>query len=621
MSSRQPYQGLSRKLVVAFDVGTTYSGASYCILDPGEVPKILGVARYPAQEHLGGDNKIPSILYYDQEHVVRAAGAEALQEHVIEQAEDENWVKVEWWKLHLRAKNLPSSHIKDDDIPPLPEGLDAVRVLSDFMKYLLHCTRRYIMESHASGSEMWKSLENRTEFVLTHPNGWEGRQQQQIRHAAELAGLVPEGPDGQSRLHLLTEGEASLHFCVTTVLTSDALSTPIACGDDYDEQDTAPGYKGVAILDAGGGTVDMSVYSMNFSPSISVEEIAPAECRLQGSVFVTLRAQQFLKSKLANSQFGTTEMIQQMTKIFDKTTKLGFRNAEDPQYIKFGTRRDNDPEFGIRSGQLKLAGENIAKLFEPSIEAIAEAFRQQQQASAVPISVTRLFGPHSVAEILVQHAFLVGGYAASDFLFFSLQRDPAFSDTVLCRPGSQLNKAVADGAVSFYIDHLVKTRVAKVTYGTPVSIGYDSSRLDHIARKHTRVRSLAGYWMLPDAFGSIVKKGTRVSEEQESRLRISKLGESAAQCSHITSRIHAYSGDLSDAIWMDEELDSFTNRCTVYADTSKAAKNLSQQTTRSGDKFYRIDYEVVLLFGLTELKAQISWMEDVRFLSSSALDR
>lgn len=594
MGSRQPYRGLSRKLVIAFDVGTTYSGVSYCVLDPGEVPKILRVARYPAQEHLGGDNKIPSILYYDQQHVVRAAGAEALQEHVIEQAEDDSWVKVEWWKLHLRAKNLPSSHIKDDDIPPLPEGLDAVRVLSDFMKYLFHCTRTYIVESHASGSDMWKSLEGHVEFVLTHPNGWEGRQQQQIRQAAKLAGLVPEGPDGQSRLHLLTEGEASLHFCVTTLFASDSFSTPIACTNDYDEEDATPGYEGIAILDAGGGTVDMSVYSMSLSPSVSVEEVAPAECRLQGSVFVTLRAQQLLKSKLANSQFGTAEMIQQMTKIFDKTTKLGFRNAEDPQYIKFGTRRDSDPEFGIKSGQLKLAGEDIAKLFEPSIEAIAEAFKQQRQASAIPIS----------------HAFLVGGYASSDFLFLRLQRHPAFSNTILCRPGTQLNKAVADGAVSFYIDHLVKTRVAKVTYGTPVAIRYDSSRLDHIARKKTKILSLSGHWMLPNSFGSILKKGTRVSEEQESRLRICKLGESASGCSHITSRIHAYNGDLSDAIWMDEELDSFTPKCTVYADTSKAADALSPQTAPSGDEFYRIDYDVVLLFGLTELKAHICWMEN-----------
>lgn len=184
------------------------------------------------------------------------------------------------WKLHLRTRHLSSSHIKDDDIPPLPSGLSAVQVLSDFMKYLFKCARNYIMESEFSGPNMWRSLENQIEFVLTHPNGWEGPQQQQIRQAAELAGLVPSGEDGQSRLHLLTEGEASLHFCVRNVFASDTLSkTPVAYTDEFEEPDTQPAYQGIVIIDAGGGTVDMSVYSLTFAPSVSVEEITPAECK------------------------------------------------------------------------------------------------------------------------------------------------------------------------------------------------------------------------------------------------------------------------------------------------------------------------------------------------------
>ena len=46
MQARQPYQGLQRKIVLAFDVGTTFSGVSYSILDPGLVPDIKGVTRY-----------------------------------------------------------------------------------------------------------------------------------------------------------------------------------------------------------------------------------------------------------------------------------------------------------------------------------------------------------------------------------------------------------------------------------------------------------------------------------------------------------------------------------------------------------------------------------------------
>lgn len=43
--TRKPYRGHHRALVLAFDVGTTFSGVSYAILEPGEVPKIHGVTR------------------------------------------------------------------------------------------------------------------------------------------------------------------------------------------------------------------------------------------------------------------------------------------------------------------------------------------------------------------------------------------------------------------------------------------------------------------------------------------------------------------------------------------------------------------------------------------------
>ena len=43
--TRAPYSGPSRKLVVAFDIGTTFSGAAYAFLDPGQVPQIQPVTK------------------------------------------------------------------------------------------------------------------------------------------------------------------------------------------------------------------------------------------------------------------------------------------------------------------------------------------------------------------------------------------------------------------------------------------------------------------------------------------------------------------------------------------------------------------------------------------------
>ena len=38
--ARDRYSGTSRKLVVAFDIGTTFSSAAYVLLEPGEIPNI-----------------------------------------------------------------------------------------------------------------------------------------------------------------------------------------------------------------------------------------------------------------------------------------------------------------------------------------------------------------------------------------------------------------------------------------------------------------------------------------------------------------------------------------------------------------------------------------------------
>jgi hypothetical protein len=68
---------------------------------------------------------------------------------------------------------------------------------------------------------LWSTLEFDIMYVLTHPNSWGGPQQVQIRRAAILAGLIPGNEGGHSRIVFVTEGEASLHFCLSNRLTLD----------------------------------------------------------------------------------------------------------------------------------------------------------------------------------------------------------------------------------------------------------------------------------------------------------------------------------------------------------------------------------------------------------------
>ena len=109
----------------------------------------------------------------------------------------------------------PSAAMKDQMTTELPKGKTIVDVFADFMRYLFDSTRTLFMDSEPNGQLRWDSISNNIELVLTHPNGWGGPQQSQLRTAAIRAGIVPDTPTGRSSVHFVTEGEASFNFCAT----------------------------------------------------------------------------------------------------------------------------------------------------------------------------------------------------------------------------------------------------------------------------------------------------------------------------------------------------------------------------------------------------------------------
>ncbi|KAG5636036.1 hypothetical protein H0H81_009309 [Sphagnurus paluster] len=515
---RAPYDGISRKLVLAFDVGTTYSGISY---------------RFPAHEKVGGSCKIPTIVYYDQDGKVRAAGAEAIRESLRDVIEDEGWIKAEWcvipylapssaetsilrFKLHMQPEGESKSDMLDK-IPPLPPGKSAIVVVSDFYRYLYGCARTFIVESYQNGPQLWESLESTIDFVLSHPNGWEGKQQQKMRRAAVLADLIPDTDAGHARIRFVTEGETSLHFCLQSGMKNDAFKDG----------------SGVIIIDAGGGTVDLSAYGAATSRTDEFEEISPPQCLLQGSVHVNIRARDFLTDYLKESKFA--QDIDAMVDFFDKSAKLAFDSG--PLFIKFGGARDRDVKLRIRSGQLTLAGKDVATFFEPSILSIIQAVKLQISGSRKPI----------------KSLFLVGGFSASEYLFSKLREVFEPLGLSLCRPDSHLNKAVADGAVSFYLDHYISVRISRHTYGTKCNQSL-------LAGGTTKVLTLCTKPFFSEA-----------------------------------------------DIFPDP---GFTTLCTIEADTKIASFDLKPKLNAKQQEYFQLDFDIILSFGLTELKAQIAWKQD-----------
>ncbi|KAI0310120.1 hypothetical protein OF83DRAFT_912802 [Amylostereum chailletii] len=433
LDMRKPFAGCKRQVIIAFDVGTTFSGISYAVLDPGKVPEIMSVTRYRGQE--AGDAKVQTVLYYDAAGRVIAADAEDPYSDDGSDSEDEGKgfkpLKVEWFKLLFRPPTAPL----DPSIPSpkLPPHKNLLGVAADYLVYLYAHVRAFIRETHASGDRLWDSVKDDAHFVLSHPNGWEGKQQSAMRRAAVMAGLVPDTLRGHERVTFVSEGEASLHYCVAIGLTMDAIDKG----------------KNIMIIDAGGGTVDLSTYSFSEGSPISVEEIAPADSILQGSVIVRNRASAYLAKKHRYTRFGSSAYVQAITEEFDKTAKKRFKGYED-SHIKFSsTTCDRDDRVNIRNGRMKLSAEEVAGFFQPPLAAVIDAIEAQRKAAA----------PAEISTYL-----LVGGLGANEFFYARLHDYLSNQGLTLFRPDDHTRKAVAEGAVSFHIDHYVSSRGEDVVW-------------------------------------------------------------------------------------------------------------------------------------------------------------
>lgn len=194
--------------------------------------------------------------------------------------------------------------------------------------------------------------------------------------------------------------------------------------------------------------------------------------------------------KLKGSKYGSPDSVEHITKRFDEDAKRRFRSKKEESWVKFGSPLDKDTAVGIKAGQMKLSGSEVAELFEPSIEALVISIRAQVEAS----------------QGRVRSVWLVGGFAASPWLFEQLKERLAPLRVAVSRPDTQTSKAVADGAIGFYCDHHVAARMAKFMYGVEFLREYDPNDEEHTVRLSRLCELPSGPKLLPDAFDCILAR-------------------------------------------------------------------------------------------------------------------
>ena len=178
----------------------------------------------------------------------------------------------------MRPKSMPAK-LKTARLPPLPPNKSVVEVFGDLMAYLLKCAESFIRDSHPTANTAWRGLKNKASFIIGHPNGWEGAQQAKLRQAAILGGLVPDTAEGKARIAFVSEGEASLHYCMGGGAVNQVGNFVGIARLWF--MITSQGQPGFIVADLGGGTLDFSAYKLVNAKPICVEEMAVAKCKFQ----------------------------------------------------------------------------------------------------------------------------------------------------------------------------------------------------------------------------------------------------------------------------------------------------------------------------------------------------
>ncbi|KZP16338.1 hypothetical protein FIBSPDRAFT_794606 [Athelia psychrophila] len=579
---RGPYKGTSRRLVVSIDVGTTFTAASFCILQPGSVPKFEEILRWPKQAV--PDAKVPSVLYYDTDDKACAFGAETDDEDTIIKAEEEEWRKTEWWKLHLRPSHLPI--IKDLKLPSLPANVTVDDIFADHLGYVNRQVKEYITSTYGDGANIWDTLSPTMYVILTTPNGWEGSQQNRMRQAAIKAGLVDA--NGGQRVKFVSEAEAAVLYAADTGSVNDWL--------------VQDGH--LIICDCGGGTIDITGYKITGTAPLRLEESSASRCYLAGAVFVTEAAKTYLKTHLKTTEWDNEDAINKAVSSFDRSAKRKFEGPDSTSWIQLDGHKTL-PKLNITRGKMKISGETMASFYAESLRCIKEgldiAFENGQK--------------------MADKIILVGGLASSPYVYAELVKWGKDSGISVSRPDGPTTKAVANGALAWHIDNAVTSRFARYHYGVEIRATHDPANKEHEGRE-TYPDPHDGTARILNVWSGIVKKNVKVEGGQEFISSYRFISDSDVETFERAVKVFVYRRAVPPLFTTfpgkARYQPGFEVICTVQADLKQCLNESPISVYPNGDGYRTINFEMCLSLGETEIAARMRWKEDGEYKYSPA---
>ncbi|KAI7855560.1 hypothetical protein BDC45DRAFT_604795 [Circinella umbellata] len=486
-SNQQQNSQSEYKVVIAYDFGTTYSGAAYAFTHSTPT-EVFDIQKWP---HKAGNffPKVPTLSVYPRGNQQQSYESPRRQKLL----EWGHGAKKAMLKPHAAKQNILLSHFKlhlDESLhrPPLENGLTPVQAVADYLAALHEHTLQELTRGFAKNYHP-----DTFRYCLTVPALWSDRAKHMMRQAAIQAGLITPS-DPSDRLVLISEPEAAALYCEETM------------GDQVQLQDNDR----IMICDAGGGTVDLIVFQVNFSDENDndnpgkrkrqLKEVTKGMGESCGSVFLDDRYHELLQSKLGAhvmSKIQPREMNDLMEQFID-SIKPEFDGVDDhyvtlPRSVELDELPESIHDYDdgcLDEGTIKLTAQELKQqVFDPVVERVLTLISQQYE---------------QITDGQLNYLFLVGGFGSSNYLYQRIQQ--VFQDTkvnqIVC-PAERAALAVVRGAAYYGVNpQVVVSRISRRTYGINAGLPYD----DKIDPPSTRIVRPDGSVRCTSRFLPFVKK-------------------------------------------------------------------------------------------------------------------
>ncbi|SCV73246.1 BQ2448_7171 [Microbotryum intermedium] len=491
--------GNEGKLSVGIDFGTTFSGVAYgsTRLFAGQIRQILV---WPGSYETY--RKVPSCILYHQaspneEATVLSWGLEAKNT-----ALQPGMFKCEWFKLLLSPESLRSGR-PDPRLPPLPHGKDVVDVIADFLRVLWKYAKKQITEEIGSVVDL-----DSAEVLLTVPAAWDAAGCNLMREAAIRAHLVQSSRGGdihwRDRLQIITEPEAgAIHASTLASLHHLRPSQTFL------------------LCDAGGGTVDTAVYKlMGQLSQLEIAEMCVRSGANAGSLFVDLMFEELVRKILKDHPVHLDPpSLTSFMHAFSESDKLDYHGRADDnsmyRFNCFNVEDGHDPSVGLEYGELAIPGHVLrVEVFEPIINQVLDLLHHQLS---------------KVASTRIDAIILVGGFAASEYLYTRVQEEFGASIPVIARP-NDCDVATLRGAARYGLG-LTQGRKAVSAVITPRSyimkVKLPAEEVDRYERPHFITVNDAGMQVCANRLSYLVAKGAVLRKGEKLRSRFCKFVKNA----------------------------------------------------------------------------------------------